>query len=291
MLAVVRNIISSARPRQQIKNLIVFAPLVFSGLAHDSSAVVATLLAFLSFCFASGSVYIVNDLLDREKDAHHPTKRFRPVAQGTISPSIGYSSATLFACLSFLLSWFVSPLTALSVTAYILLVSFYSMWLKHVPLLDVLCIALGFVIRVIGGIAAIGATTSPWIVAVTFFAAWHIASTKREAEQRTLKEHTLGTTRTVLSLYSPAFLRRMSNYTAIAAILIYTLYSTLAVDNRLFIITSIPFGFAMYRYASLIRTHQGDDPTETLLSDNQIRTAALVYLALVITILYTTLTL
>lgn len=284
----IRAIALSVRPRQQIKNLIVFAPLVFSGLAQSPPAIAATLVTFISFCFASGSVYIVNDLLDREKDKHHPRKRLRPAAQGTLSPRIGYSAATLFACTSFILSSLVSPLTAVSIVAYILLVSLYSIWLKHIPFLDVVTIALGFVIRVVGGISAIGVTVSPWITAVTFFAAWHIASTKREAEQNAHKEATLGTTRTVLIKYSPVFLRRMSNYTAIAACVVYVLYSIFAVEHRLFIITSIPFGYAMYRYLSLIRTREEDDPTDVLIFDTHIRIAALVYLSLVITILYTT---
>lgn len=287
-MSTIRAIVLSIRPRQQIKNLIVFAPLVFSGLAQNPAAIAATLVTFVSFCFASGSVYIVNDLLDREKDKHHPRKRLRPAAQGTLSPHVGYSAAALFACAAFILSWLVSPLTALSIVAYVLLVSLYSVWLKHIPLLDVVTIALGFVIRVTGGITAIGAIVSPWIVAVTFFAAWHIASTKREAEHNARAKDALGTTRSVLTRYSATFLRRMSNYTAIATCVVYVLYSLLAVEHRLFIITSIPFGYAMYRFLSLIRTQEEDDPTDVLIFDTHIRIAVLVYLGLVITILYTT---
>ncbi len=288
IMPTIKAVVISMRPRQQIKNFIVFAPLLFSGLAQNSPAIMAALVTFLSFCFASGSVYIVNDLLDRDRDKHHPRKRLRPAAQGTLSARIGYSAATLFACTSFILSSLVSPLTAVSIVAYVLLVSLYSVWLKHIPLLDVVTIALGFVIRVIGGITAIGAIVSPWIIAVTFFAAWHIASTKREAEHSARTKDTLGTTRAVLARYSATFLRRMSNYTAIVACAVYVLYSIFAVEHRLFIITSIPFGYAMYRYVSLIRTREEDDPTDVLIFDTHIRIAALVYLGLVITILYTT---
>lgn len=286
IMVTIRALLLTTRPRQQVKNLIIFAPLIFSGLASDPRAIVAAFFAFVSFCLASGSVYIVNDLRDRDIDAHHPKKRLRPAALGTLSPRVGYGAALILTCASLVLSWFVSPFTLLSVCTYGALTSLYTVFLKHQPVFDVVAIALGFVLRVLGGITAVGAITSPWILGVTFFGAWHIASTKREAEQNIFKDRAPGTTRTVLRSYSPHFLRRMSNYTALGTGVVYGMYSIFAVENPFFLITIIPFGYALYQYLSLIRTNQSDDPTEILVSDPNIRMAGLLYLFLVLAVLY-----
>ncbi|KKU06387.1 MAG: Prenyltransferase, UbiA family [Candidatus Magasanikbacteria bacterium GW2011_GWA2_45_39] len=201
------EIFISMRPKQWTKNFFIFAALIFVKDFLDSQKVLFAVEAFVLFCFASSAVYIMNDVVDIKSDREHPTKKYRPLAAVKISPFFAIFFAVILATVASLGGWFLNTSFFWAVMAYLVLQLLYSFWLKRIVIIDVLAIALGFVIRVIAGAVAISVSFSVWLILCTFFLALFLAISKRRNE---LLHGASGFSRGVLQDYSLEFLNQMN---------------------------------------------------------------------------------
>lgn len=267
-----RSLIELARPAHWVKNVFVLAPLVFAELLTDGQAVARALLALACFCAGASAIYAFNDLKDRREDHHHPLKRHRPVASGRVSPAAAAVFSLLLAlaavgCGMVLGTGFVTILLA-----YLAINSLYSLFLKHVVILDVMIVAAGFVLRVAAGATAIPVDLSAWLLLCTIFIALFLAFSKRRHEILLLKSDA-GSQRRVLAQYSLTFLDQMINVVTASTVVSYALYSAspMVVERfgYRFLAATIPFVlFGIFRYLYLTYQKPGErNPTEAVLRD------------------------
>jgi len=272
----VSPLLKSLRPRQWVKNTVVFTGLVFSGRANDMGTLRDAGLAFLLFCAASSSVYLWNDLQDRERDRQHPIKKNRPIASGKLSPQAAGIACLLLAAGSLALA--KGPVFP-AIAAYLVLHFLYSCWLKHVVLLDVFCIAGGFLLRILAGVWAIEAPLSPWLVACGAELALFFALCKRKNEVLTLGEDG-ATARPLLTQYAGPGLDLMVGIAASATVVTYALYTLLPgallqleiVDSRAGMpgmVWTLPFVlYGILRYLHLVYNDLlGNRPNRALMTD------------------------
>jgi decaprenyl-phosphate phosphoribosyltransferase len=259
------TLIRLLRVYQWPKNLLVFAGILF--VFPDSlTALPQALLLFIAFCAASSFVYIINDLADKNRDAKHPQKRHRPIANGDISPK----QAILIALIALIIasSSLLVSLTAGIITAlYIAFNIAYSAGLKHVPYLDVLILSSGYVLRVLAGTEGLGIPISEWMFIVAFFAALMIGLGKRYAESK------LHGGRPSTKNISAENLKLMTTAAATLTIATYAIYAQ--AQPRLMILSIIPFTTAILRYLPLIETE--DDPTKALFASRTILISGAIY--------------
>ena len=172
----------SLRPSQWTKNLIIFGPLVFAQRLLDPPSVVQAVAAFVIFCLLSGVVYLLNDVADREGDRLHPIKRFRPIASGAVPVTAALTLAAILAVVALTAAFWLRPLFGVMALGYLALLALYSGPLKHVVIIDVLTIAVGFVLRAVAGAVAIDVAVSPWLYMLTILLALFLALSKRRHE-------------------------------------------------------------------------------------------------------------
>lgn len=285
--------VEALRPHQWVKNLLVLVPLLFTEQAFALAGWVAASTAFFSFCFAASSIYLLNDILDREEDARHPKKRNRPIASGRLPVGVAWIEllATLSASAALALlvpasgrSFLVWP------AAYLVLNVAYSFYLKRLVVVDCMCIALGFQLRVMAGAAAISVTASHWLQLCTFFFALFLAFCKRYEELGRQTEAT-GQTRKTMSDYTESFLSMMIGPLAALSILTYSLYTVSAetvarhkTDRLIFTVPIVTYG--VFRYLFLVyRKSEGGDPARLLFRDAPLILSGLVYGGVVLLIL------
>ncbi len=277
----IRDIIILFRPKHWIKNIFVIAPLVFSFSFIKLDQVIVSLIAFFCFCLAASAVYTANDLFDRDRDKLHPKKMNRPIASGRISVPIAITLTTILSIASIGISYLISPISATITLLYLLINLLYSLYLKHVALLDVFTIASGFVLRVVMGAVSIQVEISTWILLVTVFLSLFLGFGKRHNELSldNGQDH-----REVLGAYSTRLLSLFMAMSAVLTIVIYTFYTIDPVvvirfhENRLmYTIPVVVFG--VFRYMQLvIQENSGGDVAEVVLSDKFIKIAILIYL-------------
>jgi 4-hydroxybenzoate polyprenyltransferase len=271
-------LVEAMRPHQWVKNLLVFAPLVFAHRVGDAEAVASASLAFVVFCVLASAVYLGNDVRDADADRAHPKKRARPVASGRLGPGNAVAGAVVLALAGIGIGWDLGPATqdGLPFIAwpllYVGLNTAYSLRLKQVAIVDALCIAMGFQFRVHAGSVAIGVPSSKWLLLCTFFFATFLAFCKRRQE---LAQTSEGATRAVLRDYSAGFLDQVIAPLAAMSILAYALYTvddeTVAKHGPNLVLT-VPFVvFGVFRYLWLVHHGtDGEDPARTLLRDRQL---------------------
>jgi 4-hydroxybenzoate polyprenyltransferase len=264
--------VQSLRPAQWAKNLFVLAPLVFGDLLLDGRAAVRAGLALLAFCCASSTVYLVNDLRDREEDRRHPLKRLRPLAAGTLGvPTAVAAMVLLAAAAAGLAVWLGWPFARI-LGAYLILNVLYTLWFKHMVILDVMSISLGFVLRVEAGGMAAGVEVSRWLFLCTTFLALFLAFSKRRHEITLLAGAASGQRR-VLDHYSPAFLDQMINVVTASSVVSYALYAVSPETQEKFgsqnLVYTIPLVlYGIFRYLYLMYQRPGErNPTEAILRD------------------------
>ena len=249
------------RPRQWIKNAFVVAPLLFSGSFTSRSAVLETLAAVVVFCVASSATYVINDLTDVEADRLHPVKRHtRPLAAGTVTVP---QARTLLAVLGVLLlaSFAWRPDTAAVVVGYLALNVAYSLRLKRVPVVDLFCVAGGFVLRVFAGAVAISVVLSSWMLITTLCLALYLAAIKRRSE---LGERGAAA-RTVLGSYTVTLLDRYAEVSAVGAIIFYSLF---VLEVRPGLAMTIPLVlFGLFRYWYIVEDKGGESPSDAVWRD------------------------
>lgn len=262
----------SLRPHQWSKNLFVLAPLVFAHGLLSPVLIGRGLAAFAAFCAASSAVYLLNDLRDREPDRHHPLKRHRPIAAGTVPVGAAVAAAAVLLAIAAGTAIALGAAFALVLAAYLVLNLFYTLGLKEVVILDVLLISIGFVLRVLGGGAAVAVDVSRWLLLCTIFLALFLAFSKRRHEIELLDERAADQ-RQVLSQYSPAFLDQMINVVTASAVVSYAMYAispeTAEKYDTQDLIWTIPMVlFGIFRYLFLVyQRPEEKNPTEALLSD------------------------
>jgi len=280
----------SLRPHQWAKNLFVFAGVVFSHNLFTSLAFTAT-AAFVIFCGLSGAMYLLNDLADYEKDRLHPRKRHRPVASGQLSRrgalvvAIGLLVAALGS--AFLLSWKFGWVAV----AYAGLLSLYSGWLKHLLIVDVLTVAIGFVLRAVAGAVVVDVEISPWLLICTVLLALFLTLGKRRHELLSLSGDAENH-RSTLSEYSPAFLDQMVGVVTASTVTAYALYTMAPETSGKFhtrwLPITLPFVlYGVFRYLYLLYHRQlGGSPSELFLTDRPLLLNTLLWVVALVLLIY-----
>jgi len=268
----VRGLVRALRPAQWAKNLFVLAPLVFGKELDDPASLLRALAAFAAFCAASSAVYLVNDVRDREADRRHPLKRRRPIASGVLPVPAAVAAAVVLFALAAAgaapLGWGVLGVVGLYAAANLL----YSAGLKHVVILDVMLLAVGFVFRVLAGGLAVEVEVSSWLLLCTIFVALFLAFSKRRHEIVLLAAEAPGQRR-VLDHYSPAFLDQMINVVTASTVVCYALYAVSPETAERFhsrwLVYTVPLVlFGIFRYLYLIYQKTDErNPTEAILTD------------------------
>jgi 4-hydroxybenzoate polyprenyltransferase len=278
------------RPRQWTKNVFIFAALVFDKQLFVVDSFLRTLAGFALFCLISSCVYIFNDLADVEADRQHPEKKNRPIASGKLPVNIAWTAGIAFVIIAIGLSYLLAPMFSLVVATYFVLNLAYSLSLKHIAILDVLIISLGFVLRVGAGVTLIAVERfSPWLYIVMFLLSLFLGFGKRRAELALLA-HGAGSHRKVLDGYTLPLLDQyimIVSGTTIVAYSLYTFSAPNVPENHSMMLT-IPFMvYAIFRYLYLIEVkHAGGTPEEVLLSDRPFQISMLLWAITVIVIFY-----
>lgn len=279
------------RPRQWTKNVFVLAALVFDRQLDNPLAVSRTLAGLIIFCFISSAVYLINDVKDIEADRAHPRKKNRPIASGQIPVRVAVIAAVIITILSLAASISLSPLFAMVVVLYLIINLLYSFWLKHVPLIDVLLISAGFVLRVSAGVTLIVVERfSPWLFAVTTLFTLYMGFGKRRAELATLSKDQAQSHRRVLDGYTIPLLDQLITIVSSTTIMAYSLYTFSAVnlpENHTMMLT-IPFViYGIFRYLYLIQVKgAGGAPEDMVLSDRPLQITVGLYCLAVLLIFY-----
>ena len=271
------------RPSQWVKNAFVLAPLLFSGRASETPAILAALGALVAFCLVSSCVYVFNDIADREADRAHPTKRERPIAAGRIAAGPATGLGLVLGAAGLMLAFAVAPSVVMILAIYLGLNVIYTARLKRVVLLDVFSLAAFFVLRLLAGAAAVEVTPSIWLLLCGGLLALYLGFAKRRHELTLLGE---GSTshREVLAHYSPIFLDQMSVVllsVTIVSYIMYTVFSETAVEvgSNTLVYSAVFVLYGVFRYLYLVHQREGGSPTETLLTDAAIMVNVLLWLA------------
>ena len=285
------SLLISLRPGQWTKNLFVFAALVFAQRLNDPDAVLRASIVFVLFCALSGAVYLVNDVSDREQDRRHPVKKHRPIAAGEVSPGLALAVAAVLGLAAlggaFMLGF---PFFAIAAT-YLVLLSFYSLFLKHLVILDVLTVAAGFALRAAAGAAAIHVPISHWLIVCTTLLALFIALSKRRHEL-TLLTDTATDHRPILGDYTPYLLDQMISVVTASTVIAYAFYTispeTTARFGTDLLSLTIPFPlYGIFRYLYLVhRRDQGGSPAELVVNDRPLLICVALWALSVILIIY-----
>lgn len=263
-------IIRSLRPRQWTKNIILFAALVFANHAHQASYVMRSVAAFFLFCLISGSIYILNDIIDRVSDSSHPVKKHRPIASGALPVETARKVFSALLVITLLLSFAFSRPFGLAVSIYVLLQLAYTFKLKRVIILDVFAVSFSFLLRVVAGALAINVDISDWILVCSMLLALFLTLSKRRHEL-TLLETNAGNHRVILDEYSPYLLDQMIGVVTSATLVAYIIFTldTETVAKFGEMILTVPFVlYGIFRYLYLVHVkHLGGQPEEILLTD------------------------
>jgi 4-hydroxybenzoate polyprenyltransferase len=292
------SLLVSLRPAQWTKNLIVFAALLFgqrgAGPAFlDPHAIGRAVAAFAIFCALSGVVYLINDLADREADRVHPLKRNRPIASGAVSPATAMAAALVLAVIALGGSWLLSPAFALVSVSYVGLLAMYSGPLKHVVIIDVLTIAIGFVLRAIAGGVAIDVPINHWLLVLTILLALFLALSKRRHELVLLADGATGH-RPILEEYSPYLLDQMIAVVTASTLVTYVI-STVSEETvqkyhtpYLGLTLLFPL-YGIFRYLYLVHQKEGGgSPADLLLNDRPLLACVALWAVAVAAIIYGT---
>jgi decaprenyl-phosphate phosphoribosyltransferase len=282
---VVAGVIKAIRPRQWVKNVLVFAaPVAALGddrYAYDYREVlVRVLLAFVVFSLAASAVYLVNDARDVEADRAHPTKRFRPIAAGVVPEWLAYALAVVLGVASLAISWMVTPNLTLVMAIYIGIQLAYCFGLKHQPVIDICIVSSGFLIRAIAGGVAAGVPLSQWFLLMMAFGSLFMAAGKRYAELQ-LAERTGAKIRKSLESYTSSYLRFVWTLSATALVLCYGLWAFERDDTggtSWFVVSMIPFTIAILRYAVDVDGGMAGEPEEIALKDRVLQLLAVAWI-------------
>jgi decaprenyl-phosphate phosphoribosyltransferase len=284
-------LIKTARPYQWVKNLFVAAPLIFARRFDDPTALLRTAVAVACFCLLSSAIYFINDIIDVEKDRAHPVKRNRPIASGALSIPVARTAALVAALGSLTIGYFLSWQFAAVGLAYLVLNLAYSFALKRVAFVDVGCITLGFLLRVLGGAVAIPVPASLWLLCCTALLSSLLGFGKRAHELRVAGDK--GTVqREVLGAYRPRVLRTLLPVLAVLTTIMYGAYTQSAHAQSVFgttsLVLTVPFvAFGIFRFLWITRRKlDAESPTDSMLRDRLFVANLLLYAAAILFIIH-----
>jgi 4-hydroxybenzoate polyprenyltransferase len=281
MLTLMLHLVRLLRPKQWVKNVFVCAGVFFGGRLNDMPLLTAMALTFVSFSLMSSSVYVFNDYLDRESDRQHPTKRTRPLASGAVTPAQGFAAASVCFGLSLTAAWFAEPRVLIVILVYLGINTAYSLSLKHQAVIDVFCIASGFMLRILAGTWGIRITPSGWLLLTGMFITLFLGFAKRRAEWADAGNGQRR--RPVLKLYSRELLDTFLSITATGTVLSFGLYTldpqTIALHHTDKLIFTLPFVlFGLFRYLFILHTaSKGENPSADVFTDYQILLCGLAF--------------
>jgi 4-hydroxybenzoate polyprenyltransferase len=283
-------VLMSLRPEQWTKNLIVFAALIFGQRLFDPAAVGRSLAAFFIFCALSSVVYLLNDLSDRDADRLHPLKRLRPIAAGDVTPALAMTTAALMGTAALIGAFWLRPAFGWIAAAYLGLFATYSRVLKHVVILDVLTIAIGFVLRAAAGAAAISVPMSQWLLVCTILLALFLGLSKRRHELTLLANAASGH-RKILEEYNPYLLDQMIGVVTASTLMAYIIYCTSPETTEKFgtshLVLTTPFPiYGIFRYLYLVHQKGVGSPSEVLLMDRPLVACIALWGLAVVAIIY-----
>jgi 4-hydroxybenzoate polyprenyltransferase len=268
----IQLLVKVMRPHQWVKNLFIFAPLLFGGKLADLPSVGAALVAFCSFCLLSSSLYIYNDWIDAEEDRAHPEKRTRPISSGELPVSVALAFSVVLAACALALAWTVGSGFLGVAVAYFVLILAYGASLKRLIVIDCIVIATGFVLRVVGGAVAVSVLPTHWLIVCAFLLALFLAFSKRRQELLILSGQAAGH-RKVLGLYTIPYLEQVNIILIGTTLVSYALYTVAPETIARFGTDALIYGtvFVIYgvlRYLALINDPQyGGNPSKMLLRD------------------------
>lgn len=296
MTSTMKNIVRLIRPKQWVKNFLLFAGLIFSDHFTEPDRIGKAGLAFLVYCLFASTIYIINDLHDVESDKLHPRKKHRPLAAGQVTRSQAIALAGIFGVVGLVLTvvlfgWRFQAITL----SYFVLMFLYTFWLKHQVILDLMVISAGFVIRSVAGIYAIEyegevITITPWFITCIMFLSLFVVICKRRHEITLLSDGAVSH-RPVLEHYSTLFLDQMINVATTATVISYALYVTLGVQDRPggnYMVLTLPYVlYGVFRYLYLVyQKDEGGAPESLLFHDKVLLITVVLWLLTVILIMY-----
>jgi decaprenyl-phosphate phosphoribosyltransferase len=300
-------IIKTARPRQWLKNLALFSTILITGHLFEIHAFSSTIWGFIAFCLLSSSNYIFNDVMDASRDRKHPFKKFRPVASGTLPTSIALGASILFVIIGLIISYYLGSAFFILSIVFILLEYTYTLFFKHITVIDILTITAAYFLRVYAGEAATGYHISVWLALAVLSLALFLAIGKRRAELTLIQDFkgTASETRVSLSHYSE---RLLDTYTAMFAnstFITYVFYTFLErpaqqgfffrgyndfapeLAGRKWMMITIPFVlYGIMRYMQLIYEGKGESPEKVLTSDMPLLTTVILWCMSVFLVIY-----
>jgi decaprenyl-phosphate phosphoribosyltransferase len=304
------NTLRLVRPRQWIKNFAVFGAILFAGKLFDPEAFINVSIAFLIFCALSSSIYIINDIFDREKDKLHPFKKFRPLAHGDVPLPLAVGLSLTLIVVSFFWGNTLSPAFFLSICVYLILQILYSMVLKHIAVIDILALAAGYILRVYAGEFATGYHISVWLLLTTISLSLFLAIGKRRSELTLVSNYSeaqIAKMRKSLSHYSERLLDVYASIFATSTFISYSLFTFLESEGgfkislgvlmpeflpsffqrKWLMVTILPVVYGLMRYLQdIYEKHEGESPEKVLLSDTPLISTVILWALLVIFILY-----
>jgi decaprenyl-phosphate phosphoribosyltransferase len=284
-------LIRASRPHQWVKNSFVAAPLVFAQRMDDVTAVVRTLIAIACFCLLSSAVYLLNDLVDIEKDRAHPVKQLRPIAAGKLSVGAASAAAVIFALIGLGVGGWLSLRFAAVGALYLVQNVAYSFWLKRIAFVDVASIALGFLLRVLGGAYAIPVPPSWWLLSCTVLLAAFLGFGKRAHELRLFGQRSTEL-RAVLGSYHPGVLRALLISLAIATTAVYAAYTlsphakaSFGTHGLVFTVPFVALGVGRFIHITATKT-DAESPTDSMMRDGLFLLSILAYALAIVFVIY-----
>ncbi len=288
----IQHIIEIARPKHWIKNIIILFPIFFSLNVDKPEAWFKVIITLISFSLASSASYIFNDIRDRDRDRFHPVKQNRPIASGQVSLAAASTENVLLLFLSFLVGQFAGCSVLLLIFVYLLIQGAYTVVLKNKMIVDVICIALGFVIRAMAGAACIRVEISPWLIICTFTISLFMGFCKRGNEIATINNRTQAEShRITLPGYTPELLTHFITLSAGVAVVSFLLYSsspmTVERFGTIYLSYTLPLViYGIFRFAMLSTRGTYSDPTDLILRDRPFQATVIVWAVAAFIIIY-----
>lgn len=288
-MRLLKDYIKLARPKHWIKNILIFTPSLFGGTVFQRDTLIALFIGVISFCFISSSIYFINDIKDKEKDCHHEVKKHRPVASGRVSVRnaaiVAFVLSILaFSVIIFYFSGSVCVQAASVLAAYFIINILYSSGLKDRPIIDVMLLAAGFVLRVVFGSIICGVDISQWLLLTILMFSLYMGLGKRRNELRKITD---GTTRKVLNYYSNEYLSRIMQLSVSLGLVFYSLWAAVVVKQGNIMVWTVPLVIAIImKYELDIEKDTFGDPVEILTHDISIFLMLIAYAVIVVYTLY-----
>ena len=272
------GLVRSLRPKQWAKNVLVFAAPVAAGMIDDRSTLLHTVAAFACFCAAASATYLLNDAVDVEADRRHPVKRHRPIAAGSVPVGLAFVLAAVLLVAGVGGAFLTSTDFGITILGYLALTTAYTMKLKHVPVLDIVAVAAGLVLRAVGGATATDIPISEWFFIVTSFGALFMVAGKRHGELSDLEAHEAIDVRPALAAYTPAYLAYLRAVFSGGALIAYCMWAFSSAEANgngaiWYQLSIVPFAVAILRYALLLDQGKGAEPENLVLSDRTLLVA------------------